>query len=299
METQPTNNNNGEKKPETSRKRRAAIYVGVLLLSYAVFLIVTFPYDLLAKGILSKAQSSFPVPINADSVSPKPPLGLKFTNLRIGPMSENDLEVIQIDSLDIKASLSEAIRRKIDGKAEAEIYNGKILLDYIGDDVSGDTEFRVVSVEIKPLLAFFKNLQWNVEGSLGGKGKLHLDFYNDRENNGTFKLTSKNLKMFNVDMKVTKADFEFTNATADIELSKGGTLTVKSLILEGTPCGFDVSGTIALNYMAVMMSRMDLEIVFRPSPEFEAKIPFNLLKKNNKGLYTGHLRGTVEKPIFP
>jgi|GEM_PF-3799406 len=285
--------------PTASRRRRAAGYIGVFLLCYAAFLIVTFPYDLLAQGILRRAKSSLPVPLKASKIEPHFPLKFILEEVEIGPFSKKDDRKIVMDYLNVEASLVKALKKRIDAKAEAQLYDGKIKADYFGSDISGDATLRIVSIDLKSFIGLVAKIPWVVSGEVGGKGKFHWDRLKPMENTGEFRLNSSNLQINEVSLKVVKTNFRFSKSQAHLLLEQGNLLKVKSLVLEGEPCGFDMSGTVKFNLRDPAQSRLDLTVKLHPSPEFEKKIPFNILKKDDNGIYIGKLRGTFKKPSFP
>jgi len=290
-------NQNGKTSPGQSRRRMAAVYIGVFLLSWAIFAIITFPYDLLAQGIMHRVQSNLPVPVNAARIEPHLPLRVDLVDVEIGPFSKNDARKIPLDAMIIRASLMKAIRKRIDASVDAKLFGGKLIAQYVGNDVAGDAKLRLVSIDVKPLLGLLFKIPWDISGEIGGKGNFHWDRLKDEENKGRIRLHSNNLRASEVVTPLVKANFNFTKAEADLALDKGDILKVNSLKLEGKPCGFELTGTVKLNPRNFPQSRLDLEIKFDPTEEFEKKVPFGFqLKKDDEGLYIGRLTGTIKKP---
>ena len=284
----------------TARRRlQIAGFVGIFLLSYAVFLIITFPYDLLAMGILKRTQSSLPFEIAAAKITPRLPLGVKMTDVELGPFGAGQ-DVIPLDSLNINAALGKALRKRIDADAEARLGGGKVKLTYKGSDVAGDATIRITSLDFKSIKGLGNLMSWKISGKIGGKGDMRLDMLKLAENSGKLQLFSKNLRISNIMPKLIKEDFSFSNAEADIVLQRGGTLKINTISLQGKPCGFDLSGTIKLYPNNLIQSRLEIDLVLIPTPEFIESNPIiSMLQKNDEGNYIGQIRGTLQSPVFP
>jgi len=288
-----------QSKPTRSVSRRFVVsgYVGIFLLAYFIFLIITFPYDLLTEGVLNKFKSRSPVPFEVERITPSLPAGFSALNLEIGPLANGKKsEKIRIDSLDFEASLIKVLFGKIEASADAKLYGGKIKLDYSGTSAAGDADFSIVSVDVGPLLKAAASMPWEIQGEIGGKGKLHLDTRRISENKGALKLNSRNLKAIDVDLALMRSDFNFSEAKADLKLERGRVLTVNSLALEGEPCGIEITGSISIQTRNPDQSQLNLDVIFKPTPQFEEQMPFSMLTKKEDGVYTGKLTGTFRKP---
>jgi len=286
-----------EQAPQLSRRFRIAGYLGVFLLSYTLFLVVTFPYDLLAQGILQRVRSRIPVPFKAEKLSPGLPLGLEMEGVIIGPISADNPATISLDSLSINASLIKALGKKLDASINAKLDKGSVSGNVKASAIGLTANFKMNTMPLQPLLTILK-IPMRVSGEITGNGNLQLDNIKPEQNNGKLHLTSSGLDAPNVDLKITRADFHFDNVEANFDL-KGPVLIIKNLNLQGAPCGFDITGTITFNNANLSESQLNLEFVFHPTPEFESQAPFAALKKNEQGFYTGKLTGTISRPAFP
>lgn len=285
-------------------KYRFFAYLGIFLLCYTIFLIFTFPYDLLAKGIMHKTKSQLPVPVNVESISPSLPLGVKISGIEIGPLANGQTALI--DSLTLKASLLRLISKTLDVNAEANLYGGKLQFDYLGDKNAGEGVLRIISINIQELMPTFVQTSWKFAGEIGGKIDFSANLARPNESSAKIKLNSANfavnianITINNVKIPVPAGDFKFTKVEADLELKKGGALIVKTFHMEGDPCGFDITGQVNINYLNYMESGLDLQVALNPNEEFKLKLPFDLLQKNDKGMAVANLRGTFMQPVFP
>ena len=283
--------------PSFSRRYRVAGYLGVLLLSYTLFLVVTFPYDLLAQGILQRVRAKIPIPIQAEKLSPSLPLGLEMESVTIGPISASNPAIISLDALTVKASLIKALGKKIEASFKGKLDKGSLSGDIKAAATALTANFKMNFIPLQPLLMLLK-APYKVSGTITGSGNLHWNKTKPEENSGSLYLTSIGLDASNVDLKITRADFHFDTAEAEIEL-KGPVLTIKKIILQGTPCGFDIGGTITIDGNDFSQSQLNLSFTFHPTKEFESQAPFAALQKTNQGLYMGKLTGTIARPTFP
>ena len=295
-----TNSTQVEQSPHFSREYRIAGYAGVFLLSFTIFLVLTFPYDLLMQGALYRLKSKVPVPIKAEKMVPSIiPFGLKMDKVTIGPVSENNQATILLDSLTIRASLFKALSKKIEASVNGKLSGGDISGDIKNDAISGNATFKITSIGIQPLLALAPKIPFQISGDVSGNGKFHWNKFKPIENTGELHLTSSSVDMPNFDLKIIRANFHFNKVEADIELLKGGILKINTLNLEGEPCGFEVTGSITLVKDSFANSSLDLEIVLHPTKEFESQVPIAILQKDDRGFYSGRLRGTFNNPTFP
>ncbi len=288
-----------------SPSRRFVIsgYIGIFLLAYFAFLIITFPYDLLAQGVLSKFKSHLPVSIEIGRINPHLPSGFTAGNLEVGPLpnksedqNRGEDKKIQVDSLDFETSLIKLIFGEIVASADAKLYNGKIKLDYSGTSEAGDVKFGIISVNVGPLLKAAAGVPFDIRGEIGGAGEFHVDAHKVSANKGSIKLHSGNLKAIDVDMALMTSDFNFSKAKAELELERGRILTVNSLILEGEPCSVEMTGSISIQRRNLPQSQLNLDVTLKPTARFENQMPFSMLTKKEEGVYAGKLTGTFQKP---
>lgn len=274
-------------------------YVGVFLAGYFIFLILTFPYDLLIEGAMKNYKDQVPAwlqPVEFESVSPDLPLGAKVKGLSMGK-GQTGAPLIEAESLTINAGLFKAITGKLALKWKASLAGGKLQGSFNGTSSSGKliTNFAGLKIEEFPLLTNF--LKMDISGKL--TGKVDLDWSKKLpENKGSITLKIDEGAAKQVNLKVITTDFQFTSIEGEAEL-ENGVLTINRLVLEGTPSGFELTGTIRLNTQDFGSSSLDLNLIFTPTPEFESSAPFGLLKKEGERRYKAHLGGTFKQAAFP
>lgn len=280
-------------------KTRILAYSGLFLLAYFVFLIASFPYDLLFRGLVRHFQGQIPAvmqPFTFEDVTPEFPLGAKFKGLAVGKTTAGT-PMFEADSFELSAGLFNALFGKINANWKANLYGGKMIGSYNGTSKNGKSDLKLAGIQLDRFTALKNLIKMDWSGKLSGQ--MNINWSGMWPNNrGTFSFTIENASAKNVNLKVITTDFQFSRAEGEFSL-ENGVLTVKRCLLEGTPSGFDIEGKIMVSPQDTGASALDLTIIFSPTPEFEKNVPFQLLQKSGEGKYKSHLGGTFANPVFP
>jgi len=283
---------------KTDRTNMILGYAALFLASYIAFLFATFPYDMLFTGILRHYEKKLPEwikPLNFESLQANLPLGATIKNLSIGKISGEPL--FEVDSLDISFGLFSALAGKINTNFKAAAYGGKLSGTFVGNGNKGKLRINLSGAQVDRVPALKNFVKPGIYGK--ASGKLDMDWSKTwLDNKGDLSLSIEDGGVKNLSLKVLTADFKFTKVEGDFTLSNG-VLTIKHLVLEGSPCGLEIEGNISPNPHNLPSSAIDLSVIFIPTPEFEKNVPFQLLQKEGEGKYKGHFGGTFSSPSFP
>lgn len=273
-------------------------YTILFFLAFFFFLITTFPYDLLIEGFLQNYEKRLPPqikPLVYESLEFDFPSSLILTGVQLGRTSSGT-PLLKADSLTLNLGLLSAIRGKIALKYKASIYAGKLQGSYAGSPQKGLLKVNVKGLKIEESQAIQELLKLSASGKLNADINLSVSPLLN-ENRGKISFSIQDGKAKSVNLKVTTADFTFSEIQGDFSL-EGGVLSINKFILMGDPANIELSGKITLNANDLKMSTLDIIVLFAPSPEFEKNVPFSLLEKVEEGKYKARLNGAFSQPIL-
>jgi|GEM_PF-6551570 len=280
-------------------KNRVMGYAGLFLLAFFIFLIATFPYDLLLEGLINHFQDKIPPslqPLTFEELQTDLPLGVKIKGLSIGRKSGSQ-PLLEATSFDISAGLFSALFGKIKANCKAEIYGGKMTGSFKGTGQNGKLEMRVIGVQIGRW-PYLKNLgKMDLSGKFSTQVSMNWSSVWPK-NKGAISFSIEEASAKNVNLKLITTDFKFTKVEGDFSLENGA-LIINRCVLEGTPSGFEITGKITISPQDMQSTSFDLNIILTPTPELQKSIPVQIFQTVGEGKYKCHLGGTWAQPTFP
>ena len=227
--------------------RSTILYMGYTSVLFLVFLLVTFPHDLLIRRALSGVnQGTVNVEFSGAGLAPS---GYELTGLRVTARNAPEQPpLLECSHLFIRPALSELIRGNPYAVAvSADLYGGNAqgLVSLKGDSLTGSLEWRDISLgRYRTLTAFLD------EGQLGGRMSGQMSFeargpnYAAGQSTGDVTLDGLSLTAAKVEgytvpdaklsqtkmkFKVTSGRFEIQdfNASGDVGIQGSGTIMLR------------------------------------------------------------------------
>lgn len=241
---------------KTKRTKVILTYVGVGIISFLIFLYLSFPFNVVKEVIISKVNETFiqqklPIRISVASFKPKFPIGINLEDIQVSNVND-PLANIKIGKASAWVNVLSLLIGKVDADVRLTQSGGSLDMNYnVGLAAlpkmarqsssglpAGNARLTFQNFEIKPLvanaLAFVRSgnnpalqtiqpfLRTEVSGQISGNIRLDLPSFSE----------TLDKMLLDVDLKIGKAYFEmkdetlaiprqeFTDARAKLKLSK-------------------------------------------------------------------------------
>ncbi len=284
--------------PDISGNRMPLLYGGFTFIAFLVCLVVTFPYDVLIRGALSRAGGVQGV--DFDSAGFAWHRGIVVSGLRVKPPGA-EVPQVQLDQVYLRPSLSQWLSLNPYGvDAQAELYGGMAngTFDLADGKLAGALVVEGLSLgRYAPLSSLLE------DGSIGGRIDAQLSFEtslaapNAGQAAGVVRLSraallSAKIAGFGV------PDIHMDDAKLDFSL-KGGRLEVKELSANGKEIVLKADGQVVLRD-PLPNSALNLQAVIQPGPEAPDPIRglLSLIPRpaGAKADAPVHISGTIARP---
>ena len=231
--------------PRRMPPRSMLLYTLYTLGLFLVFLVLTFPYDLVARRAIDRLAADSGWTVGFEQVRLFPWEGYRFSDLRVIPPEKPDEPVVRAQRVSVWPSLSSLLgARRLRASIRAEAYGGEFSGTVERGEVSVvDLSWRDLHLGAYPPLA--KLVAGNWEGRLSGE--LHLAGKGDLrsiEGGGKLALRDAALTQGNV-RGFTIPDLHSAQGDCEFEM-KGGRLEIRNLKLAGAEIDLEVRGALFL-----------------------------------------------------
>jgi len=282
---------------------KIALYVVVAILSFLVFLYITFPFDTLLDRALDSISKRFggQYEVTYEDVSPRIPVGVSLGGVKIVLHSgEKTSTLFSFDRIKLKVSLIQLIFGNMSAGFDAKLAGGGRIKGKakIGKK-TGKVELKLDNIKISSIGLIPDEYRKNIENSMDGSMHLDLDFEDNTRSSGVinFKFGAIKIKPFtyasplgNVDVPELNFGTEKSEFSAEL---KRGSIRVTSLNITGGDVNLDMKG-----FVYITPPRPNLRGRFSLSDKIYEKVSlldFIKGQKDQDGYYPLTITGTLDK----
>lgn len=279
--------------------RRALLGYGAWTLGlFVLFLILTFPHEMVARRLAADLATRSGWTLEFDSLSIRLWEGYRFTNVRAHRAGTPGGPLV-VERLSLRPRWTDLLfHRHTTLIASGQAYGGNFGAE-IGGNAAGPIEIEIENVDLGQLAT----LRAFVEGDWAGKLSGHLRLENLRDlatlaGAGTFQLADASLTRANAS-GFTLPDLHFTRADTELAI-EAGRMDFQRGSFTGPELEAEVRGQIQLRRPADR-SLLNLKLMIRPVPGAKANLePLLMLWNKNQrpadGRYNIGVGGTIGTP---
>lgn len=297
-------------------------YFTVFLLSFIVFVYLTFPYEVLKESLAADLSQSTGYAIRIGDLSPALPLGMKADEIQVEAPGGATLRV---SSAVVKLTLYKLLFGSVSPSLEVKAGKGAFdieanfrLIDLVGGSlIPHQLAFYAKDFPLDEFMAFGLALATNgpdanpmlapivsvigVSATMQSKSEFDLDLKNPTLSNGFADITLKNAVLKLDHPTLGLPNQEFTKAGIKAKVEGGNVVIDKSSGLVADELEILVSGKIALK-PDPMSSQLDLNMSIALNKGLKEKFGFVMDAMagtvTNEGKLTMQVRGTLEQPTM-
>lgn len=301
------------------------LYVGLFLVSFSVFLFVTFPYEVLKESLSAEISQQSGMQVRIGDMSASLPLGIRAKDIKIE--TANGSSKLELKSLGANLSVLSLFIGKVRAVAEVEAGSGANrgnmdvgvdfgILDLIkGTIVPRHVAFNAKGFPIEQVVAFALGQAANapganpmvapllsalgVSGALNGKIDLELDSKNPTQSAGVMDINIGKAILKLSHPSLGLPDQEFKKALIKAKVENGTLVLDKSSGFVADEIELATEGKVTLKPIPTN-SVLDLKISFRLNKGLKEKFGFiiDAVRGNasSDGQLTMQVRGPMEQP---
>jgi len=301
-------------------------YIGLFFLSFALFLFITFPYEVLKESLAAELSQQSGMQIRIGEMSAKLPLGIRAQDIKVE--SANGSSQLQLKRLSANLSIFSLFLGKV--RAEADVEAGmtaantgsmEISLDFgiidliQGQPVPKHVAFSAKSFPIEQAVSFALGMAANspganpmvapllsalgVSGALNGKIELDLDSKNPTQSAGVMdiNLAKAVLKLSHPSLGLP--DQEFKKALIKAKVENGTLVLDKASGFFADEIELATEGKVTLKPVPTN-SVLDLKVALKLNKGLKEKFGFIIDavvgNSTSDGQLTMQVRGPMEQP---
>lgn len=287
-------------------------YFGAGLCFFVLFLLWTFPYDVLKTRIINQIEDSMggQYRIKVQSMSAGLIFGFTFKNVEVVKRDEGkDVVLLKSPHFRINPSFLALLRKSTKLYFTVDVGKGDVSGNYL--DSSSVTELNIDFddlnlADVKFLESLYKI---NLKGIISGEYQSYVNKKDAAKNSGKIDLTLSNFSLDPIKFKMDPTSAESEIQIPQIKLSgsknskliaelRKSDIVIKELNLNGADVDLNLKGTLN---MAPRLEdyRLDISGTFKVKPELAQAIPILALfeqQKQSDGAYPITLNGKFMKP---
>ena len=283
--------------PRRLPDRTTFLYAIYTIVLFFVFLIITFPHDLLVRSLAERIASQAGWRVQYEAVHLTPWGGYRFTDLKLLPSGDDDPWFTALH-VGLRPTLSALARRQAFPLSfHGDAYGGSFSGVFDQGELSNlDLDWSDVD------LANYPRVTKILEGNWGGHftGEVHLsgkDALNTLDGRGHVTIKDASLTQGKA-AGFTVPELHFSSGEGDFEM-KAGKLELKSVKLSGTELDAELKGQVYLRAPAEQ-SLLNGTLTVKPVPGSPSGIEglLTLLNRNQKppgGVFSYQLYGTLSR----
>lgn len=283
-------------------KKDLIIYIAFGLVMLVIFLYLTFPIEKLKGKICSEFQKSTDYDLTIDDIGTHFITGLVMKNAQISP-SDNDKAVIELNKLNLWANPFSLIVGNLSLSVYSKLYDGEIDGGFKQNSTKYFIDLDLDKIKLDKIKYLKEAHQINIlNGTLTGLLELTTDTANPANTNGQLKLDIPNLSLGDLEIPTPLGPFKvpplnFNKIHGEIN-AKDGKVKIANFRLEGRELTVIIDGDMNLD-KKWRASPLNINFRFNVTGVLEEKFGIifqNFFRKENSGMYTGRLVGTLGSP---
>ena len=279
-------------------------YFGLFVIFFFAFLYITFPYGSVKNALIAKMESSAPVHVEIDKLTPYRLTGIKAENVTITSTEDSGNVLVKIDRGRVRIHLLPLLAFKV--KADVDLYTfgggmaGQIV--WRGQEVAMAANFRDLDISrIGADRQLKKFGEIRMTGKLGGSVETYINNQEKKRNRGQIRLEYNQLNIANSTILGNKFPEIVFKDPAVVQMSLTNRyLKIDEWSLTSDALDIKASGRVTLREK-IENSRFNIKFQFKPSDEIEDSLGmFGMMlpEPDANGYYNFTFSGTAQNPRF-
>jgi type II secretion system protein N len=256
-------------------------YAGLFLLSLALGLYMTFPWNALKDRLLSAASAESGWRITAERMRPNWFTGVSLYGFSAAPPTPADAPPLELDRIDARAHVLGFLTGSRGVTLRVPVGQGQIWAQLSAREGQQQLKSTIEDVELGLISGLVTLTGLPLSGGVDGKVNLTISSENPADSTGSVELTGTDLEL-GAGGKIGNYPIP-SMRIGSLEWSipvQSGKAQISNQQIRGGDVDLDVDGSVSFT-LPVERSTMDLSVSFEPSPEFLQKEPLLKALLNN------------------